>query len=315
MSISKTTLRPTLQQYMHTAVRQSLNRANYSTSSELLSIANKYCSDSVRQGDYEAYLAVSFFPSHLRDTQLAIRAFNVEIASIRENVSNPTIGKMRMQFWKDTIDNVYKGKPPQQPIALALAESLKHTQLSSMWFKRIITERTTNLDDHQFMTIQDMETYSENTATSVLYLQLESLGLRDVQADHAISHMGKMMGITTFLRSFPFHLGQKRSVLPAQITAKYGISQEDLFRQGQVEGLEDAIFEVATAANDQLLTARSMLETVPQQAFPVLLAAVPYIKYLEKLEKANFNVFDPSLQRKDWKLPLSLWNAYRKHTI
>ncbi|KAI9020847.1 Squalene/phytoene synthase [Phycomyces nitens] len=222
---------------------------------------------------------------------------------------------MRMQFWKDTIDNVYKGKPPQQPIALALAEALKHTQLSSMWFKRIITERTSNLDDHQFMTIQDMETYSENTATSVLYLQLESLGLRDVQADHAISHMGKMMGITTFLRSFPFHLSQKRSVLPAQITAKHGISQEDLFRQGQVDGLEDAIFEVATAANDQLLTARSMLETVPRQAFPVLLAAVPYIKYLEKLEKVNFNVFDPSLQRKDWKLPLSLWNAHRKQTI
>lgn len=105
-----------------------------------------------------------------------------------------------------------------------------------MWFKRIITERvsgpmlfkrlktnitkTSNLDDHQFMTIKDMETYSENTQSSLLYLQLESLGVKDVNADHAISHIGKMIGIATFLRSMPFHVSQKRLVLPAEITAK-----------------------------------------------------------------------------------------------
>lgn len=60
-----------------------------------------------RQRDYEGYLCVPFFPAHLRNTQYAVRAFNVELASIRENVSKPEIGKMRMQFWKDTIDKIY----------------------------------------------------------------------------------------------------------------------------------------------------------------------------------------------------------------
>ncbi|KAI7858254.1 isoprenoid synthase domain-containing protein [Circinella umbellata] len=268
-----------------------------------------------RQRDYEGYLCVPFYPRHVRDVEYAIRAFNVELASIRESVSNPNTGKMRMQFWKDTIDKIYKGNPPQQPIALALDAALKHSQLSSLWFKRIINERMTNLDDHQFMTINDMETYSENTASSLLYLQLESLGIKDVNADHAISHIGKMIGITTFLRSLPFHLSQKRMVLPAQITAKYNISQEEVFRNGHVEGLEDAVFEVATAANDHLLTARSMLKSVPSDAFPVVLSAIPTARYLEKLEATNFNVFDTSLQRKDWKLPLALWNAHRKQEI
>jgi NADH dehydrogenase [ubiquinone] 1 alpha subcomplex assembly factor 6 len=80
--------------------------------------------------------------------------------------------------------------------------------------------KTSNLDDHQFMTIKDMENYSENTQSSLLYLQLESLGVKDVNADHAISHIGKMIGISTFLRSLPFHVSQKRLVLPAEITAK-----------------------------------------------------------------------------------------------
>lgn len=72
----------------------------------LLFLKNQFFSYS-RLRDYEGYLSVPFFPAHLRNTQYAIRAFNVELASIRESVSKPEIGKMRMQFWKDTIDKVY----------------------------------------------------------------------------------------------------------------------------------------------------------------------------------------------------------------
>lgn len=61
----------------------------------------------IRQRDYEGYLCVPFFPADKRNAQYAIRAFNVELASIRENVSKTEIGKMRMQFWKDTVDQIY----------------------------------------------------------------------------------------------------------------------------------------------------------------------------------------------------------------
>ncbi|KAI8080231.1 Squalene/phytoene synthase [Gilbertella persicaria] len=221
---------------------------------------------------------------------------------------------MRMEFWKDTINKIYAGNPPEQPIALAIAEALKTSKLSAMWMKRIISERSSNLDDHQFMTIKDMENYSENTQSSLLYLQLESLGVKDVNADHAISHIGKMIGITTFLRSLPFHVSQKRLVLPAEITAKYDIIQENVFR-GEIDGMEDAVYDVATAAYDQLLTARSILNQVPGDAFPALLSAVPHIKFLENLEKVNFNIFDVKLQKKDWKLPLTMYKAYKTHKI
>ncbi|CEG79194.1 hypothetical protein RMATCC62417_13690 [Rhizopus microsporus] len=61
--------------------------------------------------------------------------------------------------------------------------------------------------------------------------------------------------------------------------------------------------------------ARSLLKSVPDAAFPVLLSAVPYAKYLESLEKVNFNPFDPLLQKRDWKMPLILWKSYKSRTI
>lgn len=42
---------------------------------------------------------------------------------------------------------------------------------------------------------------------------------------------------------------------------------------------------------------------------------VPSAKYLEKLERYNFNAFEPKLQLRSWRLPLDIWSAYRNQTI
>ncbi|RHZ68889.1 hypothetical protein Glove_292g25 [Diversispora epigaea] len=102
-------------------------------------------------------------------------------------------------------------------------------------------------------------------------------------------------------------------MLPVNILAKYNISQEEIFRSGSVEGLNDAIFEIATLANDHLLTARTFLKDISKQALPALLSAVSCDLYLKKLEKYNFNIFEPKLNRKDWKLPIKLWFNYNKN--
>ena len=70
------------------------------------------------------------------------------------------------------------------------------------------------------MTLGQMETYCENTFGSLMYLQLESVGVKSLEADHAVSHLAKAIGIATMLRAFPFHMQQSRIIIPAEITAK-----------------------------------------------------------------------------------------------
>lgn len=69
--------------------------------------SNNYDQNTHRKNDYENYLCIPFYPKQVQNAQYAIRAFNVELASIRESVSNAMIGKMRTQFWKDTIDKTF----------------------------------------------------------------------------------------------------------------------------------------------------------------------------------------------------------------
>lgn len=70
-------------------------------------------------------------------------------------------------------------------------------------------------------------------------------------------------------------------VIPAEITAKHGVNQEEVFRRGpQATGIEDAVFEFATIANDHMITAREMFKAegmeglVPAPAVPIFLSGV-----------------------------------------
>lgn len=76
-------------------------------------------------------------------------------------------------------------------------------------------------------------------------------------------------------------------IIPAEITAKHHVNQQEVFKvasqgkeKGQMsaKGLEDAVFEFATVANDHIITARDMLKEtegkVPAEAMPIFLSGV-----------------------------------------
>lgn len=67
-------------------------------------------------------------------------------------------------------------------------------------------------------------------------------------------------------------------VFPLDVCAEFGVRQEDILRCAPAVGLADAVFKVATRANDHLITARKMLADAGDEArgavFAVFLQAV-----------------------------------------
>ena len=104
------------------------------------------------------------------------------------------------------------------PVASALAGVRKG--LSVAWLRRIVDARVAHLGGSPFISVAQLEKHAENTAASLLYLQLEALGIRSVHADHAASHIGKAVGIATLLRATPFHASRRTFLLPSDISAK-----------------------------------------------------------------------------------------------
>ncbi|KAK6509504.1 hypothetical protein TWF481_004245 [Arthrobotrys musiformis] len=285
-----------------------------------LDAVRSYCRELLRTHDHPSYILSTFTPPPLRDANLAIRTFNLDTALISDQTTNLTIGRMRIQFFRDLIEKTYAGHPPAEPVAQLLskvlhADNLKLTK--SFWLK-LLSAREQYLSNQSYTTLDALESYSESTYSSLHYLSLEALDYKSTSLDHVASHIGKACGITAVLRGTPLlaapgpNSPQAAVLLPVDICAKHGLRQEDVIRHGgNAPGLKDTVFEIATRANDHLITAREMLKRAGDEgkgmAFTTFLPAVPVSLYLGRLEKVDFDVFDPSLQRREWRLP---WKAY-----
>lgn len=320
-----------------------------------------------RKSDYDAYLIRGFVPKFRQDAYDALRAFNLELVRLPELVSNPTIGQMRMQFWRDAVHNTFAGRPPKEPIMVLLHKVITELQEAGesptsikFWLLRLINTREKYMDNRPFTSLAALEEYAENTYSTLIYSVLASLPIRSMHMDHLASHIGKACGIVAVLRGIPVLAAPVRSpqgasigggrtpvlLLPLDAMAEAGLKEEDVYRYGpQAEGFQDAVFQVATRANDHLITAREMLKNIHagenpgheyehqheaehdysdtsldgdatkrdvRRGFGVLLEAVPAGDYLSRLEGVNF---DPFAVRSSWKLPWKVWRSLKTHQI
>ncbi|KAK3041064.1 hypothetical protein RJ639_026861 [Escallonia herrerae] len=130
-------------------------------------------------------------------------------------------------------------------------------------------------------TVEGLEQYAENTASTMLYSTLQAGGIRSTAADHAASHIGKASGLLLLLKSIPYHASRNHrfSYIPAKVAAKHGLlvkqGGQSQIRMDSREGLSDAVFDMASVANTHLQKARELAGTVPVEARPVLLPALP----------------------------------------
>ncbi|XP_076331270.1 NADH dehydrogenase (ubiquinone) complex I, assembly factor 6 homolog sicily [Tachypleus tridentatus] len=275
----------------------------------------EYCADVLRKYDYENYLATLLLPKESRSAAIAIRAFNTELSQVKDMVSSTHAGTMRIQFWKDTLDQIFQGQPPQQPIALELARILKRQKLSKLWFQRMLDSRECLLSETGHQTIEELEDYAERSVSSVYYLILQSMGITDLQCDHAASHLGKCQGITNLLRGVPFNASRGRVYLPTDVLIKHKVSQEEILQGSQEKSVTDVVYEIASLAHQHLETARSFKKDVPPAARVVFLPAVACESYLRKIQEVKFCVYDPQLQKRNGRLPLILWWCKLKRTF
>ncbi|XP_072765052.1 NADH dehydrogenase (ubiquinone) complex I, assembly factor 6 [Anoplolepis gracilipes] len=286
-------------------VRLQLRRINTAITKEKQT-PSEYCLQLVRKNDYENFLCTLLLPHSIKSAAFAIRAFNVEVAQVEDQVSDSKIGAMRLQFWTEALNNIYNDQPPRSPVSLELHRILQRHKLSKRYFKRLIDARINKLSNSIFVDLESLEKYCDYTVSSIYFLLLEAHGTANVNADHAASHLGKAHGLVTSIRSVPYNAQKRVMILPQDILLKNSVSSESVFQRQLSTGLKDAVFEVASCAKQHLKVATSLKKTMGKDLNTIFLPAVCVENYLEELRKVDFDVFHPSLQRRKGFLPLQL---------
>ncbi|KAI3453602.1 hypothetical protein Pfo_010265 [Paulownia fortunei] len=279
---------------------------NGASTSSGVRAAFSYCVQQVRSYDYHHYLCLLELPPNMRKSAFALRAFNVETARAMDVASDPRIGLMRLLWWQEAIDKIFSNKLIEHPVAQALASVISQHKVSKSWLKRSVEARindakreVTDIPE----TVEELERYAEDTMSTILYSTLQAGGIRSTAADHAASHIGKASGLVLLLKSLPYHASRNRHFpyIPTKVAEKHGLlvnqGGQSEIRMDSCEGLCNAVFEMASVANAHLQKARELAGTVPGEARPVLLPAVPTQVILDTLSSVQFDVFDSRLTR------------------
>ena len=272
-----------------------------------------YCMEVVRKRDHEHYLCTLLLPSPQRSAVFALRALNVETASIRDSVTETQIGEGKLRFWYDVIKRAYTPENrvlAEHPLALALTLSIREYHLSQSWLLKLINARIRELTAGSFKELSSLEEYSEETQGSLLFLSLETAGIKSLEIDHAASHIAKAAGIVTCLRAVAPLAGRSRRVcLPLSLLNEYKVSQQDVLKRSNLSNLREVTVDMGSIAKLHLDKGLSLVSK-HTQTYPLLnrvfLCSVVYGSFLNRLEKCQFNLFDNRLQSRDGMLVFRL---------
>jgi NADH dehydrogenase [ubiquinone] 1 alpha subcomplex assembly factor 6 len=291
-----------------------------------------YCINSVRKVDYENFLSTGLIrPSSLQRPSMAIRALNVELSLIRDQISNTQIGKIRLEFWRETIDSIYSSlntntsRKINHPVAREIDLVIKYNQLSKLWFHRLIKSREITLNDMPFKDIEQLENYLEQSITPTYYLLLELAKQRSLNTDHIASHLGinnsycniiyfsylgRAQGLINTVRSIPYNAHKRRCFIPQSYLIEHNISQQDIFNgQFSNEQIRHVIYKLCSQSCFHLQKTIKLYEEYSRNInHSLFLPIIVIYDYLKRIKNIDFDLTNKSINERN---PWLIWNLWK----
>ena len=259
----------------------------------------------VRHHDRDRFQTVLFAPAARREALFALYAFNYEIARARETVTEPALGRIRLEWWRENVAGLYaEGPLRRHPVIEALAAAVRGHGLSRAHLDRLIDGREADFDDRPPADIADLEDYAEGTSSSLVLLALEVLGVGHPAALEAGRHVGVAYALAGLLRTLALRGSGARPIIPADIAARHGLDPDGAAPLQGSPALAAAVDEIAATARAHLQSARALRFGVPRAALPALLPAVIAGRSLRRLDRAHCDPLSPGLLAAE---PLQSW--------
>jgi 15-cis-phytoene synthase len=272
--------------------------------------ASAFCADLVRSHDFVRYASTVFVPAAERRALLALYAFNVEIFRVRDQVTQPLPGEIRMQWWTDLLAGAAHGGVEGNPVAAELMWAIRAHGLPAEPLSRLIDERQFDLYNDPMPTLAALEGYVHETSSALFALAARVLGPPSAEIEHLARHAGFAYGFAQVIASLPRDAARRQLFLPLQLLQSHGSSLDEVFAGKQTPKVRAAVDQLVGEARAHLKTAESLLVQVPPAVRPAFLPLVLVRRDLARMSRADN---DPFVLRVPSRFSIlwTLWRASR----
>jgi phytoene synthase len=265
-----------------------------------------YCLGLLKQGDPDRYLACLFSPDQHRWALAALYAFNLEIARTAEIVSDPLIGDIRLQWWRDVLRGERRGEALAHPVAAPLLAAIERYRLPINPLENLIEARSFDLYHDPMGPLTVLEGYCGETA-SVLF-RLACLVLADGgplgNADLA-GHAGVAYGITGILKNIPWHSARGQIFLPSDTLEVNKATASDIRAKRSTPEVLASLTDLRRIVRGHLETVRSLFSHESENTYPAFLPLVTVAPSIRSMESKSYQPFKTVIA------PNPILNLYR----
>lgn len=248
-------------------------------------------------------------PEPARRHLLALYAFDVELARIPFQVSDPLLGEVRLRWWRDLLDVEAEGEGGGHsggPIADALAEARRAHDLPHALLTGMIEARVFDLNRDPMPDMEALRRYLQATSGAAFALACRILGVEGEAAAQAAAHGGMAWGLTGLMRSLPVHASRGQIFLPETHLRAHDVKPRSLLRGEETVGLTAALKTLRAAARRSLALCRRAAAELPPEAAPAFLHLAVVEAWLDRLGAPGLrplrDVVDVNPLRRYWRI-------------
>lgn len=246
-----------------------------------------------RAADPDRAIATLFAPADTRDDLFALFAFNAELARIAEQVTEPGLGAIRLQWWREAIERASADEATGHPVADSFGNVLARRKLSRERVAGLIDARTFDVSETLMPDTRTLDAYLFDTTGGLFALAAEIVGTGGEKRDVVAEFGGRAYGLVRVMRSLPLLAAKGRTYLAADALARHDTAPETVFAGEATPGLRALLAEMREQSREALREAQfhlfgagmtgTGLDEAGRAAFLPLCLVEPYLAALAKV--------------------------------
>ena len=273
--------------------------------------AFRHCEQVVREADKDRFFATLFAPERYRGPLYALYAFDAEVARVRDRISSPLPGVVRLQWWRDALTGTARGDVAANPVAGGLLETIRRYSLSVPVLLDLIDARTFDLYDEPMATIDEFERYAQATSSALIGLAVRILaGAANPGLDEAVRRAGIAEAFAAVIKAFARHASRGQRYVPDDVLGKHRAREADIFAGRTTPQLRAALNELRLVALGHLVALNADLTRIAPALLPAFLPVALVRGTLARMEDARYDPFNPPVVPQ-WRRQWTLWRAAR----
>lgn len=159
--------------------------------------------EALKKADPDRYRAALLSNIRERDDLLILYAFHYELSKVPDVTSEPMLGQIRYEWWREAVDEIYSEKGVRRhEISTPLSEMLRRTDIPRYWIDRLIDGRARDLDPQPFAGIDAAKDYARQTSGQLMQVAVKVLG--GIPDEKTIA-AGEAWGLTGLARSYRYY--------------------------------------------------------------------------------------------------------------